>query len=128
MSRTIKRGPPPKRPAPRRKVAVKKVSAMDRLVGGYLADQYLGSKRAVKFGAIIMALETALGRVSMLVGERIDWSVIESFLPDGGERLRRSALASSFVAALELARRGRIDLRQASPFAPLYLRATKASA
>ncbi len=26
------------------------------LVGGYLADQYLGSKRAVKFGAIIMAM------------------------------------------------------------------------
>ena len=33
MSRTIKRGPPPKRPAPRRKVVVKKVSVMDRLVG-----------------------------------------------------------------------------------------------
>jgi len=26
------------------------------LVGGYLADQYLGSKRAVKFGAILMSL------------------------------------------------------------------------
>ena len=26
------------------------------LVGGYLADQYLGSKRAVKFGALLMAL------------------------------------------------------------------------
>lgn len=26
------------------------------LIGGYLADQYLGSKRAVKFGAILMAL------------------------------------------------------------------------
>jgi POT family proton-dependent oligopeptide transporter len=26
------------------------------LIGGYLADQYLGSKRAVKFGAIVMAL------------------------------------------------------------------------
>ncbi len=26
------------------------------LIGGYLADQYLGSKRAVKFGAIIMSL------------------------------------------------------------------------
>ncbi|HET9511416.1 MAG TPA: peptide MFS transporter [Sphingomonas sp.] len=26
------------------------------LVGGYLADQYLGSKRAVKFGAVLMAL------------------------------------------------------------------------
>ncbi|KQN25585.1 amino acid transporter [Sphingomonas sp. Leaf33] len=26
------------------------------LIGGYLADQYLGSKRAVKFGAVLMAL------------------------------------------------------------------------
>jgi proton-dependent oligopeptide transporter, POT family len=26
------------------------------LIGGYLADQYLGSKRAVKFGAIVMAI------------------------------------------------------------------------
>ena len=33
MSRTIKRGPPPKRPQPRRKQPVAKVSAMDRLVG-----------------------------------------------------------------------------------------------
>ena len=32
MSRTIKRGPPPKRPAPRRRQPVKKVSVMDRLV------------------------------------------------------------------------------------------------
>jgi POT family proton-dependent oligopeptide transporter len=30
------------------------------LVGGYLADQYLGSKRAVKFGAIIMSLGYAI--------------------------------------------------------------------
>jgi len=71
----------------------------------------------------VMTLEAALDRVSTLVGERIDWSVIESFLPEAGERLRRSALASSFVAALELARQGRIELRQAEPFAPLYLRA-----
>lgn len=33
MSRTIKRGPPPKRPAPRRKVPVRKVTMLDRLVG-----------------------------------------------------------------------------------------------
>jgi POT family proton-dependent oligopeptide transporter len=30
------------------------------LIGGYLADQYLGSKRAVKFGAIIMSLGYAV--------------------------------------------------------------------
>lgn len=33
MSRTIKRGPPPKRPVPRRKQPVRKVSMMDRVVG-----------------------------------------------------------------------------------------------
>ncbi len=71
----------------------------------------------------VMTLEAALERVSLIVGQRIDWSVIESFLPDSGDALRRSALASSFVAALELARQGRIELRQAGPFAPLYLRA-----
>ncbi|HEX7657293.1 MAG TPA: segregation/condensation protein A, partial [Sphingomonas sp.] len=37
---------------------------------------------------------------------------------------RKSALASSFLAALELARQGRIELRQKSVFAPLYLKAT----
>lgn len=71
----------------------------------------------------VMTLEAALERVGTLLGERIDWHVIETFLPPATGRLRKSALASSFVAALELARQGRADLRQQSPFAPLYLRA-----
>ncbi len=70
----------------------------------------------------VMTLETALARVSALLGERIDWSEIASFLPDADVRMRRSALASSFVAALELARQGKVELRQTGPFAPLYLR------
>ena len=71
----------------------------------------------------VMTLEDAIARVSRLVGEAIDWSMIESFLPPGASGLyRRSALASSFVAALELARQGKIELRQKSPFAPLYLK------
>ncbi len=72
----------------------------------------------------VMTLEAALERVSRLVGSRIEWGTIESFLPEEATGpLRRSALASSFVAALELARQGRIELRQKSAFAPLYLRA-----
>jgi segregation and condensation protein A len=72
----------------------------------------------------VMTLEAALERVSRLVGERIDWTVIETFLPENAHGIfRKSALASSFVAALELARQGRVELRQKSPFAPLYLRA-----
>ncbi|WP_267381702.1 MULTISPECIES: ScpA family protein [unclassified Sphingomonas] len=71
----------------------------------------------------VMTLETALERLVALLGVQIDWQRIERFLPDGTDGLRRSALASSFLAALELARQGRVTLRQAEPFAPLYLKA-----
>jgi segregation and condensation protein A len=77
----------------------------------------------------VMTLEAALERVSRLIGERIDWSMIESFLPESASGIfRKSALASSFVAALELARQGRLELRQKSPFAPLYLKAPQLEA
>jgi segregation and condensation protein A len=73
----------------------------------------------------VMTLEAAIERVSRLVGAAIDWATIESFLPAGAHGpFRKSALASSFLAALELARQGRVDLRQKSAFAPLYLKAT----
>jgi segregation and condensation protein A len=73
----------------------------------------------------VMTLEEAIERVSRLVGARIDWASIETFLPDGATGgYRKSALASSFVAALELARQGRLELRQKSAFAPLYLKAS----
>ena len=72
----------------------------------------------------VMTLEAALERVSRLLGTTIEWGRIESFLPAAASAaFRRSALASSFVAALELARQGRVQLRQAAAFAPLYLRA-----
>lgn len=73
----------------------------------------------------VMTLEEAIDRVSTLIGARIEWSMIETFLPDGASgTYRKSALASSFVAALELARQGRLELRQKSAFAPLYLKAS----
>ena len=72
----------------------------------------------------VMTLDSALERVSALLGQRLDWKALESFLPAGSDRLRKSALASSFLAALELARQGRAELRQHDAFAPLYLRAT----
>jgi segregation and condensation protein A len=72
----------------------------------------------------VMTLEAAIARVAELVGTEIDWTLIERFLPEGAAgAFRRSALASSFLAALELARQGKVELRQKAPFAPLYLRA-----
>ncbi|MFV0645055.1 MAG: segregation and condensation protein A, partial [Sphingomonadaceae bacterium] len=61
----------------------------------------------------VMTLESALQRVSSMLGVRLDWVGLEEFLPPPAEpRLRRSALASSFVAALELARLGKAELEQ----------------
>ena len=77
----------------------------------------------------VMTLDEAIERVSRLVGARLDWAELRSFLPETADpQLRRSALASSFVAALELARQGRVELDQAAIFAPLYLRAAEGRA
>ena len=59
-----------------------------------------------------------------MIGIKVDWAELSDFLPsDYQGPLRRSAIASSFVAALELARQGRVDLRQDGAFEPLYLKA-----
>ena len=72
----------------------------------------------------VMTLEEAIERVSRMIGSAIDWTFLESFLPVSQDpQFRRSALASSFVAALELARRGRLDIAQDEPFAPVKLKA-----
>ncbi|QZD86424.1 segregation and condensation protein A [Qipengyuania psychrotolerans] len=71
----------------------------------------------------VMTLDSALERVSHMLGVTLEWMEIRDFLPPHAEpRLRRSALASSFVAALELARRGRAEIAQEDTFGPLRLR------
>jgi segregation and condensation protein A len=72
----------------------------------------------------VMTLDEAIERVSRMIGTALDWTFLESFLPASQDpQFRRSALASSFVAALELARRGRLDIAQDEPFAPIKLKA-----
>ena len=72
----------------------------------------------------VMALEEAIERVGRLIGAALEWTRLEAFLPPALDpQYRKSALASSFVAALELARQGRLELAQGEPFAPLELRA-----
>ena len=72
----------------------------------------------------VMTLDEALERVGRMIGAQIDWTYLESFLPATQDpQYRRSALASSFVAALELARKGRLDIEQDEAFAPIRLRA-----
>jgi len=72
---------------------------------------------------MVLTLEAAIDRVSAMLGVKIDWMELHDFLPAHADpRLMRSALASSFAAALELARLGKAELRQEDVFGPLHLR------
>ncbi len=72
----------------------------------------------------VMTLDEALHRLETMIGARVEWTRLESFLPATQDpEFRRSALASSFVATLELARLGKVALQQDDVFAPLYVRA-----
>ena len=72
----------------------------------------------------VMTLEEAIDRVSHMLGFALDWVSLEWFLPQTDDpQFRRSSIASSFLAALELARRGRLDLAQEEAFAPIMIKA-----
>jgi segregation and condensation protein A len=72
----------------------------------------------------VMTLEEAIERVGRMIGAALDWTFLETFLPSSQDpRFRRSALASSFLAMLELARRGRLEFSQDATFGPIKLKA-----
>jgi segregation and condensation protein A len=70
------------------------------------------------------SMDDALKRLARFLGHLPDWRELTSFLPQEvrGELFRRSALAATFAAALELVRDGRIELRQERAFGPVFLR------
>ncbi len=70
------------------------------------------------------SLDEALRRLGKLVGHVPEWRELAAFLPDElrGGIYRRSALAATFAAVLELVRAGRVELRQESAFGPIHLR------
>lgn len=74
----------------------------------------------------VWTLEEALDRMRHLIGHAASWTDLARFLPEGwsdSPARRRSAAAATFAASLELARQGRVELRQSGAFAPLALRA-----
>jgi len=75
----------------------------------------------------LYSIDDALNRLRTLVGDLPDWTVLSKFLPSGQKDslLERSALASTFVATLELVRNGRIEMQQSDPFAPVYIRSSR---
>lgn len=73
----------------------------------------------------ILTMEQALDRMRNLIGHALKWSDLSSFLPEGWDvdpQRLRSATASTFAAALELAKYGLVELEQNNSFAPIKLR------
>lgn len=72
-------------------------------------------------------LETARKRLEQALRQLEEWSAIDAVAPaaESGPDAPppESYLASTFGAALELAREGKMELRQAEAFAPLFVRA-----
>lgn len=69
-------------------------------------------------------IEEARERLERLLGRLPEWSALSRYLPPqwaSGER-RRSGLASSFSACLELVRDGKLVIRQLKPFGEIFLK------
>jgi segregation and condensation protein A len=73
----------------------------------------------------ILTMEEALDRMRGMIGFAGEWTDLISYLPKGwttDPKRRRSATAASFAAALELAKAGKVRIRQSETFAPIQLR------
>ena len=75
----------------------------------------------------LFSVDDALDRLRSVLGGSPAWATLASFLPkDLLEGLpRRAAIASTFVASLELVRDGKAEIRQDQEFGPIYFRGRK---
>ena len=68
-------------------------------------------------------IEEALERLEAVLGKIPSWETLESFLPVEfkSPKERRAAMAATFSASLELAKRGTLRLRQTEAFGPIFV-------
>jgi len=72
----------------------------------------------------VWSLKEARVELERLLGMSCDWAPLDEVLAEFlvGPELRKTALASSFTATLEMTREGALEIRQAKLFAPLLIR------
>lgn len=72
----------------------------------------------------VWSLTEARVELERLLGMTLDWAPLDRLLAEFlvEPELRRTALASSFTASLEMTREGALEIRQAKSFAPLLVR------
>jgi segregation and condensation protein A len=72
----------------------------------------------------VWSLTEAREILRKLVGDVSDWTALDSFIIAyiATPQMRRTAIASTFAASLELVRERVLEMRQDAPFATLYMR------
>ncbi len=99
------------------------------LLNAYCAERTKGVRKRAYRTQVRRAypLETARRKLEQALAKLEQWSAIEALTPpsEAGPDAPppQSYLASIFGAALELAREGKMEMRQAEAFAPLFVRA-----
>lgn len=96
------------------------------LLSAYSQQRLKGAKMSTYSvqHAPVLLIEEARQRLERMLGRIGNWNGLSTLLPQEwsfGMR-RRSALASTLLACLELARDGRIELRQMRPFDEVYVK------
>ena len=95
------------------------------LLKAYGERRQIAANVPVRFERLpVWTLSEARERLEHLMGSMTDWGRLDDFLLDylAEPEMRDTVLASSFSASLELVREGELELRQAKPFEPLYMR------
>ena len=72
----------------------------------------------------VWSLNEARDELERLLGMNVDWAPLDQLIAEFlvEPELRKTALASSFTATLEMTREGALEIRQAKSFAPLFVR------
>jgi len=79
----------------------------------------------------VWSIKEARQRLEAMVGQLTgEWMELEKYLEQYRDNpdVARTAVASSFGAALEMSRAGMVEISQAKPFAPIYVRKREAGA
>ena len=95
------------------------------LLSAYASRRQIQSRSVVRVPKrTVWSLAEAREALGRLIGHTMDWSPLDQYLLAylTDPATRATVLASSFAAALEMIREGRIEAHQQGAFAPLYLR------
>lgn len=75
----------------------------------------------------VYTVEEAILKLKPKLGHIPDWQILLEFLPNDlhDALMWKSALASTFVASLELARTGKLKIQQSGAFGPIYIKSSE---